>query len=70
LLLRVVDLFTFCHGINKNQQSGRVTLMWPAALSSAVSVFDVATRYLEEILLDLIETKKKKRSRRSLQSIL
>ena len=31
-----------------------VTLMWLAALSSAISVlFDVAMQYFEEILLDL-----------------
>ena len=51
-LLRVINLFTFSHDGHQNQQGGRVTLMWLAALSSVNQRFDVA-RYFEEILLDL-----------------
>jgi len=36
--IRVVDLFTFSHGGNRNKQGGRVTLMWLAALSSGLAV--------------------------------
>ena len=34
----IVDLFTFSHGVNRNKQGGRVTLMWLAALSSGLAV--------------------------------
>ena len=46
----IVDLFAFSLGGNWNKQGGHVTLMWLAALSSAISV---ATWYFEEILLYL-----------------
>jgi len=37
--IRIVDLFTFSHGRNRNKQGGRVTLMWLAAPSSGLVVF-------------------------------
>ena len=37
-MIRVVDLFTFSHGGNRNKQGGRVPLMWLAALSSGLAV--------------------------------
>ena len=41
VLIRFIDLFTFSHGGNWNQQWGRVTLMWIVALVD----FDVLERY-------------------------
>jgi len=38
LTYRVVDLFTFSHGDNRNKQGGCVTLMWLVALSSGLVV--------------------------------
>ena len=38
LLIRVVDLFMFFRGGNRNKEGGHVTLMWLAALSGAISV--------------------------------
>jgi len=40
LLINFIDLFTLSHGSmrNRNQHWGNVTLMWLAALSSAILV--------------------------------
>ena len=35
--LKFIGLFTLSHGSNRNQQGGRVPLMWPAALCSGLA---------------------------------
>ena len=49
---RVINLFTFSHGGNRNKQGGLLSLMRLVALSSFKSVrySDVAVRYFEDLL--------------------
>ena len=56
--LKFIGLFTLSHGGNRNQQGGRVPLMWPAALCSGLAALYVAGRNFEEILQHLKKTKK------------
>ena len=51
--IRLVDLFKFSHGGNRNKQGGCVPLMWLVAFSYGLMVLDVVERYFEEILLYL-----------------
>ena len=60
LLIRFIDRFTFCMattGINK----GRVTLMWPAGLSSGLAALGCGRPVLWRNLLTLITVKSEKK---------
>ena len=46
-LMRFIELFTFSHGGNRNQQRGCVTLMWKAHFQGQIRRFDVAERYFD-----------------------
>ena len=52
--LKFIGLFTLSHGSNRNQQGGRVPLMWAAALFVVVwRYFHMAGWNFEEILQHL-----------------
>ena len=47
LIIRIVDLFTFSHGSNRNKQGGCVTLMWLGPFQVSFQYFDVAAGTLK-----------------------
>ena len=55
--LNFIGLFTLSHGGNRNQQGGRVPLMWPAALCSGLAALSCGWA---ELWTNLPTLKKKK----------
>ena len=57
-IFRVINLFTFSHGGNRNKRGGLLSLMRLAALSSfKLRYSDVAVRYFEDLFQNIKKVK-------------